>query len=100
MNKLFTTIAGAVLATTALAGAASAERLQVNLCTGGEGKPYNLTGEYIAGFLKTSKNIDLRVVTSNGTWDNVQRTAIDATTPETLASGRILLHESPPQYAP
>lgn len=87
MNKLLTMIAGAVLATAALAGTASAERLQVNLCTGGEGKPYNMTGEYIAGFLKESRNIDLRVVTSDGTWDNVQRTAVDATTPETLASG-------------
>ena len=87
MNKLLTIFAGAVLATAALTGSAFAERLQVNLCTGGEGKPYNMTGEYIAGFLKSSKNIDLRVVTSDGTWDNVQRTAIDATTPETLASG-------------
>ena len=87
MNKLLTIFAGAVLATAALTGSAFAERLQVNLCTGGEGKPYNMTGEYIAGFLKSSKNIDLRVVTSDGTWDNVQRTAIDDTTPETLASG-------------
>lgn len=71
----------------AMAGIAHAERLQVNLCTGGEGKPYNMSGEYIAGFLKESRNIDLRVMTSDGTWDNVQRTAIDATTPETLASG-------------
>ena len=87
MNKLLTIVAGAVLATAALSGSAFAEPLRVNLCTGGEGKPYNLTGGYIAGFLKMSKNIDLHVVTSSGTWDNIQRTVVDPQTVDSIASG-------------
>ena len=67
--------------------ALAAEKLRVNLCTGGEGKPYNLTGEYIQGFLKDSRNIDLQIVTSKGTWDNIERTVMMQQTPESIANG-------------
>ena len=81
-------IIGAVFAAVMTASSvAHAERLKVNLCTGGEGKPYNLTGNYIQGFLKDSKNIDLQVVTTKGTWDNIERTVLTPQTPETISSG-------------
>lgn len=67
--------------------ASAADKLRVNLCTGGEGKPYNLTGEYIRGFLKDSRNIELNVVTTKGTWDNIERTVLNPQTPETIANG-------------
>ncbi len=47
MKRFLTLTAAALIGTTALAGTAHAERVRVNLCTGGEGKPYNLTGHYI-----------------------------------------------------
>ena len=66
---------------------AAPEKMVVNICTGGEGKPYDLTGQYISGFLRDSKNIEVHVVNTNGTWDNIQRTLEVTATPETLASG-------------
>jgi len=88
MNTTIKLLAGVALGTLAFCSTASAaERLKVNLCTGGEGKPYNLTGEYIAGFLKDSRNIELNVVTSKGTWDNIERTVVDPQTPESIANG-------------
>jgi TRAP-type uncharacterized transport system substrate-binding protein len=81
------TIALTLAASVAVPAIAHAEVMTVNLCTGGEGKPYNLTGEYIAGFLKDSKNVRVNVVTTGGTWDNIERTVLTAATPETVADG-------------
>jgi hypothetical protein len=86
MNKLYT-IALALAATVAMPALATAEPVTVNLCTGGEGKPYNMTGEYIAGFLKDSKNIRVNVVTTSGTWDNIERTMLTPANAETVANG-------------
>lgn len=86
MKNIF--VIGAIAASVlAMSSAAHAERLKINLCTGGEGKPYNLTGKYIQGFLKDSRNIDLNVVESRGTWDNIERTVLMPQTPESVASG-------------
>lgn len=88
MKNTIKLLAGVAVATMAFYATANAnDRMRVNLCTGGEGKPYNLTGQYIAGFLKDSRNIDLNVVTSKGTWDNIERTVLNAQTPETVANG-------------
>lgn len=87
MIKTFSFLAGAAISVLLMSEAAFAEKLRVNICTGGEGKPYNLTGEYIAGFLKDSRNIDVKVVTSKGTWDNIERTVLIPSTPESIASG-------------
>lgn len=84
ISMLATVAVGAILLATPVS---AADKLRVNLCTGGEGKPYNLTGEYIAGFLKDSRNIELNVVTTKGTWDNIERTVLNTQTPETIASG-------------
>jgi TRAP-type uncharacterized transport system substrate-binding protein len=81
------TIALALATTVALPVMAHAEVMTVNLCTGGEGKPYNLTGEYIAGFLKDSKNVKVNVITTDGTWDNIERTLLTPATPENIANG-------------
>lgn len=83
MFKTMIMAATLALATTV----AHAEQVTINLCTGGEGKPYHQTGEYIESFLKDSKNIKVNVITTKGTWDNIERTTSVATTPETLASG-------------
>jgi len=37
--------------------------------------------------LRDSKNIRINVITTNGTWDNIERTVKTAATPETVASG-------------
>lgn len=87
MSKTFNIVAGAALSVFLMSGSAFAEKLRVNLCTGGEGKPYNLTGNYIAGFLKDSRNIDINVVTSKGTWDNIERTVLTPSTTESVTSG-------------
>lgn len=70
------------------AGSANAaEKMKINLCTGGEGKPYHETGQYIASFLRDSKNVEINVVTTKGTWDNIERTVLTGATPENVASG-------------
>ena len=81
------TLALTLAASAAIPAIAHAEVMTVNLCTGGEGKPYNATGEYIAGFLKDSKNIRVNVVTTGGTWDNIERTVLTPATPENVADG-------------
>lgn len=86
MKRFLTLTAAALIGTTALAGTAHAERVRVNICTGGEGKPYNLTGQYIQGFLNDSKNIDVHVVLTKGTWDNIERTVLTPATPENIAN--------------
>lgn len=83
-NTLF---AASVLMLTSVSSMAFADVMTVNLCTGGEGKPYNLTGEYIAGFLKDSKNVHVNVIATNGTWDNIERTLLTPATPENIANG-------------
>ena len=83
----FSKLALAFGALMAMAGMVHAEKLTVNLCTGGEGKPYNLTGQYIQGFLSDSKNITVNVVTTKGTWDNIERTVLTPATPENIANG-------------
>lgn len=80
-------IGAATAALMATATPSLADRMVVNLCTGGEGRPYNVTGEYIKSFLRDSKNVDLRVVTTKGTWDNIQRTVDSPANPATVASG-------------
>lgn len=63
------------------------DKLPVNICTGGEGKPYYQTGQMISQFLQQSKNVTVNVVSTNGTWDNIQRIQTSAT-PENIASGQ------------
>lgn len=82
-----TIFAASVLMLSSVSTMAFADVMTVNLCTGGEGKPYNLTGEYIAGFLKDSKNIRVNVITTNGTWDNIERTLLTPATTENIADG-------------
>lgn len=77
--------AAAIMAATS--AFAAPEKMVVNLCTGGAGKPYDLTGQYISGFLRDSKNVEIHVINTNGTWDNIQRTLETPATPETVASG-------------
>jgi TRAP-type uncharacterized transport system substrate-binding protein len=85
-NSMFKTMITA--AALALVSTASmAEQITINLCTGGEGKPYHQTGNYIESFLKDSKNIKVNVITTKGTWDNIERTTSVTATPETIASG-------------
>jgi len=81
------TIALTLAATVAAPALAAAEPMTINLCTGGEGKPYHSTGTYIAGFLKDSKNVRVNVITTNGTWDNIERTLLTPLTPESVADG-------------
>lgn len=80
-------IALALAASVSMPALAAAEPMVINLCTGGEGKPYHQTGEIISGFLKDSKNVRVNVITTNGTWDNIERTVKTAATPEAIASG-------------
>lgn len=80
-------IALALAASVAMPAMAAAEVMTINLCTGGEGKPYNQTGEIIKGFLKDSKNVRVNVILTDGTWDNIERTVLTAATPETVADG-------------
>lgn len=85
MKKIF-------MATSALALMATAsfaeEKMQINLCTGGEGKPYNQTGEAIKSFALTSKTININVIATNGTWDNIERTLMTPPTQENIDSGK------------
>lgn len=84
--KIAFVIGSVFAAIAAMTSVANAERLRINLCTGSEDRPYNLTGKYIQGFLKDSRNIDLQVVATKGTWDNIERTVLTPQTPETLAN--------------
>lgn len=69
------------------AAAASAQGVMtINLCTGGEGKPYHQTGNLIDSLL-SDKNADINVITTEGTWDNIERTVLTEPTPENIASG-------------
>lgn len=63
------------------------DRVQINICTGGEGKPYNMTGQMIASFLQTSKNINVKVIETNGSGDNIQRTVQTPITDTSVAAG-------------
>jgi TRAP transporter TAXI family solute receptor len=80
-------IALALAASVSMPALAAAEPMTINLCTGGEGRPYHQTGEFISGFLKDSKNVRVNVVTTDGTWDNIERTVKTAATAEAVASG-------------
>lgn len=82
-----TMLTAALMAAVCVPALAQAEPMTINLCTGSEGKPYHQTGELIAGFLRDSKNIRVNVVTTDGTWDNIERTVKTAATPENIASG-------------
>ena len=77
------TLLASVLATAAMAE----DKMTINLCTGGEGKPYFQTGDMIQSFMSNNKNATVRVIATEGTWDNIQRTVMTLMTPETLASG-------------
>lgn len=85
--KYLVMIGAAAAAIMATSTAHAADKMVVNLCTGGEGKPYHLTGQYIGQFLKDSKNVQLRVINTKGTWDNIQRTVDTPATDATVASG-------------
>lgn len=85
MKKTF--IALALLVTSSVA--AHAEKQTINICTGGEGKPYHQTAEFISGFLKDSKSISVNVIETGGTWDNIERTVMTPDTPENVASGEV-----------
>lgn len=82
-----TIFAASVLMLSSVSTMAFADVMTVNLCTGGEGKPYHSTGEYIANFLKDSKNVRINVITTDGTWDNIERTLLTPSTPENIANG-------------
>ncbi len=72
----------------AMAGYAHADdKVRINICTGGEGKPYNITGQMIQAFLTSSKLVDVHVVATNGSGDNIQRTLNVPFTDASLASG-------------
>lgn len=77
-----------MLALAALAGMAHADdtKQTINICTGSASKPYNATGNLIGQYLQDSKDIDFKVITTQGSWDNVQR-GTGAMTPERIASG-------------
>lgn len=77
------TLLASMLATAAMAE----DKMTINLCTGGEGKPYFQTGDMIQSFMSNNKNATVRVIATDGTWDNIQRTVMTPMTPETLASG-------------
>lgn len=77
------TLLASMLATAAMAE----DKMTINLCTGGEGKPYFQTGDMIQSFMSNNKNATVRVIATEGTWDNIQRTVMTPMTPETLASG-------------
>lgn len=79
---VFTLIAS-MFATAAMAE----DKMTINLCTGGEGKPYFQTGDMIQSFMSNNKNATVRVIATDGTWDNIQRTVMTPMTSETLASG-------------
>lgn len=89
MKKFILMLGVALAATVTASSANAADKMVVNLCTGGEGKPYNLTGEYIAGFLRDSKNVDIRVITTHGTWDNIERTVLTTPDDAKVASGEV-----------
>lgn len=82
-----TVLTAALMTAVCFPAFAQAEPMTINLCTGGEGKPYHQTGEMISSFLKDSKNIRVNVITTDGTWDNIERTVKTAATPENVASG-------------
>lgn len=77
------TLLASMLATAAMAE----DKMTINLCTGGEGKPYFQTGDMIQSFMSNNKNATVRVIATDGTWDNIQRTVMTPMTSETLASG-------------
>lgn len=80
-----TTIAATILL--AFTNVASAQEMfTINLCTGGEGKPYHQTGNLIQS-LFPEKTARINVITTEGTWDNIERTVLTANTPENVASG-------------
>lgn len=85
--KYFVMIGAAAAALFAASTAHAADKMVVNLCTGSEGRPYHLTGEYIGQFLKDSKNVTLRVINTKGTWDNIERTTGTPANETTVASG-------------
>lgn len=46
----------------------------INLCTGGEGGPYNIAGNMIADQAKSDPNVEIRVIKdTGGTWGNIER---------------------------
>ena len=67
------------LAAALLSSAAAAAPLTVRLCTGGEDRPYHVTGLEIQKLLQDSDEISLEVVTTSGTWDNIKRTVLNRT---------------------
>lgn len=87
MHKIATVFGAVLIATGFVGNASAADKMTVNLCTGGEGKPYHLTGEYISQFLKDSKNLTLKVINTKGTWDNIDRTVNSPLNETTVTSG-------------
>jgi TRAP-type uncharacterized transport system substrate-binding protein len=85
MNKFLMTTS--LLAIMSLPSFAQQEKMQINLCTGGEGKPYYLTGEAISSFAYDSKNISIKVIPTNGSKDNIDRTVGTVANEQTVASG-------------
>lgn len=60
----------------AIGTAAMADTSNVNLCTGGEGGAYHTAGKMIASMAKGDPNVSVTVIETNGTWDNIQKTAL------------------------
>jgi TRAP-type uncharacterized transport system substrate-binding protein len=86
--KYFAMIGAAAAALIAASGSSFASgKMVVNLCTGSEGRPYHLTGEYIKQFVRDSKAMELRVINTKGTWDNIERTTTVSMNDATVASG-------------
>ncbi len=90
MKQLLTSgIAIAAIFCAACAGnAETPPRVRINLCTGAHGAPYHRTGEYIRSFLDKESIVDLHVIETQGTWDNIIRTVLTPATAENIASGR------------
>lgn len=78
MKKLFLGLA-LLCASLSYTGAAMAQPVTVNLCTGGDGGPYHNAGLEIAKMAKGDPTITVNVIKdTGGTWGNIQKTAIGA----------------------
>lgn len=86
--KNFLTLTSTLVALALYSNFANADgKTTINICTGGEGKPYNLTGNMIASFIQGSRLIDVKVITTNGSGDNIARTVQTPINDLTVASG-------------
>ncbi len=84
MNRIFFGLAAAAVCLMSFAGIseAFAEPSTIRLCTGGNGFPYHASGGMIANQAKGSPSVNIVVVESGGSVDNIRRTVtLDASDP-------------------